>query len=82
MKKPWFGRRKFGWGWGLPQTWQGWVTLVLYFASIFLFKAITSNHAVFITLIIIATIVLTVVVWITSGKPRLGTWWDKPQKNK
>lgn len=32
MNKPWFGPRKFGFGW-TPVTWQGWVvTVVLTFA--------------------------------------------------
>ena len=28
--KPWFPRKKYGVGWGLPVTWQGWVVLILY----------------------------------------------------
>lgn len=30
----WFPAKRFGWGWGLPVRWQGWLVLVLYFASI------------------------------------------------
>lgn len=25
-KNIWFPAKKFGWGWGLPKVWQGWVT--------------------------------------------------------
>ena len=28
----WFPAKRYGWGWGIPTTWQGWVVLVLYSA--------------------------------------------------
>lgn len=27
---PWFPARKYGWGWGVPCAWQGWVVLLAY----------------------------------------------------
>lgn len=33
--KRWFKSKKYGWGWGMPQTWQGWVSYGL-FISIWL----------------------------------------------
>ena len=35
MKKPWFRAKKYGLGWGLPVTWQGWVVLIAYLVFIF-----------------------------------------------
>ena len=32
----WFRAKRYGWGWGLPITWQGWVVFVVWFA-IFVF---------------------------------------------
>jgi CHASE2 domain-containing sensor protein len=26
----WFPAKHYGWGWGLPLTWQGWVVLAIY----------------------------------------------------
>jgi hypothetical protein len=26
----WFPSKTYGWGWGLPTSWQGWVVLVVY----------------------------------------------------
>jgi hypothetical protein len=26
----WFRAKRFGWGWGLPLTWEGWVALALF----------------------------------------------------
>lgn len=30
--KYWFAAKRYGWGWGLPSAWQGWVVLVGYVA--------------------------------------------------
>jgi len=32
-QKYWFPAKRFGWGWGLPGTWQGRLVLVLWFAA-------------------------------------------------
>ena len=24
----WFPAKRYGWGWGIPSTWQGWVVLI------------------------------------------------------
>ncbi|HEX4056112.1 MAG TPA: hypothetical protein VHX86_17765 [Tepidisphaeraceae bacterium] len=29
-KKVWFPAKRYGWGWGLPCRWQGWVVIVLF----------------------------------------------------
>jgi hypothetical protein len=29
----WFRAKRYGWGWGLPVTWQGWVVFVAWFAA-------------------------------------------------
>ena len=28
----WFPAKRYGWGWGLPSTWEGWVVLAGYLA--------------------------------------------------
>jgi hypothetical protein len=28
----WFRRKRFGWGWGLPSSWQGWAFFIPWFA--------------------------------------------------
>jgi hypothetical protein len=34
MQQPsyWFPAKRYGWGWGPPNSWQGWVVLVTFFA--------------------------------------------------
>jgi hypothetical protein len=28
-KRYWFPAKTFGWGWGLPSTWEGWAVLII-----------------------------------------------------
>lgn len=30
----WFPAKRYGWGWGLPLRWQGWIVLALFIALI------------------------------------------------
>jgi hypothetical protein len=30
----WFRAKRYGWGWGPPVTWQGWVVTIVWFAAI------------------------------------------------
>ena len=30
----WFHAKRYGWGWGLPATWQGWVVLIMWIAIV------------------------------------------------
>ena len=39
-KAYWFRAKKYGWGWGLPLTWQGWVSFGL-FAAVWLIALLT-----------------------------------------
>jgi hypothetical protein len=29
-KNYWFRAQRYGWGWGLPLTWQGWIIVIAY----------------------------------------------------
>ncbi len=31
----WFPVKRYGWGWGLPVRWQGWVVLAAYLALVY-----------------------------------------------
>ena len=33
-KQYWFRAKRYGWGWGLPIAWQGWVVLSVWFVAI------------------------------------------------
>lgn len=31
-QKYWFKPKRYGWGWGIPATWHGWVVYAVFFA--------------------------------------------------
>lgn len=71
--KPWFGRKKFGWGWS-PASWQGWLVLTGYVVAIqgviHLFPP-KMEHTDFIVGVAVATAILLIVVaW--KGESRKG----------
>jgi hypothetical protein len=70
-KKYWFPAKRYGWGWGFPSTWQGWLVLAVYIG------AMTSAYRVFpphrdtvgyFVAVILATAALMLVCW-RKGEP-------------
>lgn len=73
----WFPVKRYGWGWGLPVRWQGWLVFVLYaallYAGIYVFKAQgdTVGLTVYSTVV---TAVLIVVVALKGERPVRWRW--------
>ena len=69
----WFPAKRYGWGWGLPRTWQGYVVLISYLMGM-LAIALTSipeSHPVrFAILSVVSTFVLLAICWRTGEPPR------------
>lgn len=72
----WFPAKRYGWGWGLPVTWQGWVVLAIFsalvVAGVFLFPPHESPVA-FIIYVVALSVLLTIVCW-TKGEPPRWRW--------
>ncbi len=72
-RKYWFHAKRYGWGWGLPSAWQGWVVLVAYVALVLggIPLIHTSRSAPFYALhVVILTIGFVVICWLTGEPPR------------
>ena len=83
MNKPWFGKRRYGYGWGMPQTWQGWVTLVVWMLLVLATtKMLPKDKTVpfskslpWFGVLMVLISILIVICYKTSGKPQ---WqWGK-----
>jgi len=50
QRKYWFPAKRYGWGWGIPSTWQGWLVLgafaVLVIVGSFLFPPARDPAAI------------------------------------
>ncbi len=33
-KRYWFAAKRYGWGWGLPSSWQGWFVLLAFLFTV------------------------------------------------
>ncbi|MEP6906482.1 MAG: hypothetical protein ABI858_00655 [Pseudoxanthomonas sp.] len=70
----WFPARTYGWGWGLPTAWQGWVvygiTAGLLIAGVFIFPPLT--RPLFFQIYTWSVILLLVLVCWMKGEPP--TW--------
>ena len=39
----WFPAKRYGWGWGLPSTWEGWVVLAVYLPLLIAFTLLVLS---------------------------------------
>jgi drug/metabolite transporter (DMT)-like permease len=78
--KYWFPSKRYGWGWGLPITWQGWLVLAVFFgmvlAGVFLFPP-GEMLAAYLVYIAVLSVALLGVCWLKGEPPR---WrWGKDE---
>jgi hypothetical protein len=79
QRKYWFPAKRYGWGWGVPASWQGWTVLVLFFALVLLgaFVFLPSRGPVpflLYTGLLCGTLIF--VCWI-KGEPLGWRWGDE-----
>jgi phosphatidylserine synthase len=83
MKKIWFRRKTYGWGW-TPASWEGWLVMLVYFCLIIaIFQRIDAHsHSGSDTLIgfavpFIALTVLLLLITYMKGEPPRWQWGQK-----
>jgi hypothetical protein len=72
----WFPSKRYGWGWGLPVRWQGWVTLIVFIGLVWTVAAFfhPAVHPVaFGCLIVVLIAGFTLVCWM-KGEPTRWRW--------
>lgn len=83
VKRYWFPARKYGWGWGMPTSWHGWLVMAVYAAILFgggfVLNPDTSPLA-FMAMTFVATVILVIVMYRTGEPPR---WrWGGDDKDR
>ena len=72
-KEYWFPVKRYGWGWGPPTTWQGWLVLAIYMVTIVLvvyFLPPDRHPVLFIAGMMISTALLVQICWLKGEPPR------------
>lgn len=77
-KQYWFPAKRFGWGWGLPTMWQGWLVLAAYFCMVLVGAIIVlpgRGPLAFVVYVSALSLLLVAICWIKGEPPR---WrWGK-----
>lgn len=76
-QKYWFPAKRYGWGWGLPSSWQGWAAFVAYLGLLGLgvFFLRFWGPALYLAFVLLLTAALIAVCWLKGEPPR---WrWGK-----
>jgi len=79
-KKYWFPAKRYGWGWGFPCSWQGWLVYAVWFAllccgGIFLAR---RSIGLFVVYTIALDVALFTVLLARGEKPRWRWGEDEP----
>jgi hypothetical protein len=75
----WFPAKTYGWGWGLPVRWQGWLVIAAYFllqyVGIRYFREQRNVPVLLIYLIGLTVLLVSIVV--AKGERPAGWRWGK-----
>ena len=74
----WFPAKRCGWGWGIPATWEGWMTLIAFItlvtAGAYLFPP-RRDLAAYLAYVVALCVAFALVCWWKGESPR---WrWEK-----
>ncbi len=73
----WFAAKRYGWGWGLPVRWQGWLVFIAYlgllYAGIYYFKPRQEVLSLLIYVVVL-TAVLIAIVALKGERPLRWRW--------
>jgi phosphoglycerol transferase MdoB-like AlkP superfamily enzyme len=78
-KRVWFPAKKYGWGWGFPCAWQGWVVFLAYIGLAIATSCIidsTPRLLMWIGLLFVLS-VLFVLICLWKGEKPAWRWGDK-----
>ena len=75
QEKYWFPAKRYGWGWGPPTCWQGWVVVGIYAALIAAATYLRSNttQLAFFAVVGCATLAL-IAICMAKGEPPRWRW--------
>jgi len=80
LSKPryWFPAKTYGWGWGLPSTWEGWLVLVGYLALLALCIKVFPPHqnlpGFIVSVHVLSGLLIAICWW--KGEPPKWRWGE------
>ena len=77
----WFRAKEYGWGWGLPTAWQGWVVFSVFTVLVVIGAVVVLPRfgpPIFFPYLVVLLAAFVATCWITGEPPR----WRWGSKNK
>jgi hypothetical protein len=74
----WFPAKRYGWGWGVPRTWQGWLVLAVFVLLMIVGALIFPPRAgpgPYLAYVGVLCVLLVAVCWL-KGEPPRWRWGD------
>ena len=80
-KAYWFRAKRYGWGWGPPVTWQGWMVLVTWFLILALGLFVIESRRgslgrMLLYISLMSSVLVLVCYW--KGEPPKWRWGGPP----
>ena len=75
----WFPAKTYGWGWGAPCAWQGWVVVFIYIGLVVAATIVIQpklNMKLFLEVVAGLTFLFLLICWWKGEKPNW-RWGDK-----
>jgi hypothetical protein len=70
----WFPAKRYGWGWGPPTTWQGWVVVVVSFISIIVGAQLLKHRTIALLLFVVVNAGALLAICLAKGEPTRWRW--------
>jgi hypothetical protein len=74
----WFPAKRYGWGWGFPATWQGWVVFAVWLLGVIVGASLIAPRslpAYFAFMAGMVVVIVAVCYW--KGEPPRWRWGDR-----
>jgi hypothetical protein len=76
--KYWFRAKRYGWGWGLPSSWQGWVFMLAWIAALLASTPVLRSRPLWLyALFGIGMVAILLAVCLAKGEPPAWRWGDR-----
>ena len=75
--KYWFPAKRYGWGWGLPTMWQGWVVFLVWLVVLAAGSVRFAERPVRLVVFVVITVAALVAVGYVKGEPPRWRWGDR-----
>lgn len=80
-KKIWFPAKRYGWGWGLPTCWQGWVVMIVWLAltigGVDALQPCLNTHPILFECFVWGMALVLIIICYWKGEKPRWRWGDK-----